>query len=334
MGNIRERAETLIEFGKLISKPDHALKEILIKTENHNPWFTQYHQVLSLSTFAEHYFQKEKLLDFINNYDFSEDRNLTVGLVLAGNIPFVGMHDILCVFLSGANLKVKLSSKDQFFFPWMQKKISEIHPAFSETIQFVERLKDFDVAIATGSNNSSRYFHAYFNKYPHIIRKNRTSLAIIHGNETDEELKELGKDVFLYYGLGCRNVSKLYLPQQFDVTKLFQTWESYHYVIDHTKYKNNFDYNLALLLLNQQEHWANDFFILTESEKLFSPLSVLHFERYENVSDLQEKLNALNEDIQCIVTGTAGNTAFGKSQFPELADFADHIDTMRWLSTL
>ncbi|MBC8046213.1 MAG: hypothetical protein H7Y00_05410 [Fimbriimonadaceae bacterium] len=198
----------------------------------------------------------------------------------------------------------------------------------------MERLENFDAVIATGSNNSARYFEYYFGKYPHIIRRNRASISILTGHETEEQLYDLGKDVFYYYGLGCRNVSKIYMPPTFEAEKLFRIWEDYRYVIDNNKYKNNYDYNRALLLLNQTPHLANDFFMMAEESRLFSPLSTIHYEYYSDSIDMQNKMNLIQEDLQCVVANTEGNTAFGKTQFPELWDYADHVDTMKFLVEL
>ncbi|MBC8047741.1 MAG: acyl-CoA reductase, partial [Fimbriimonadaceae bacterium] len=236
-----EKIKALHEFGNILSQKDSKLQEILTKTEMHNTWFTQFHLDLSLQTFIENYFNKDKINRWIENYTIGEEKQKWVGLILAGNIPFVGMHDIISVLMSGNRAKIKLSSKDTFFFPYMFEKLCDIDKGFENKIEFVERLENFDAIIATGSNNSARYFEYYFGKYPHIIRRNRTSVAILTGDETEKQLYDLGKDVFYYYGLGCRNVSKIYMPSTFEAEKLFRIWEDYRYVIDNNKYKNNYD---------------------------------------------------------------------------------------------
>ncbi|MFN0275851.1 MAG: acyl-CoA reductase [Chitinophagales bacterium] len=332
--NLNSNIETLVAFGKELKKGSSVLQELLHKTEIENGWFTQKNMQLSIDVFCENYFHEEKLSRWLSKYDIHENSNKTVGLILAGNIPFVGMHDLLCVLMSGNNAKVKLSSKDKYFFPYMMERLEKLNKDYANKVEFVEKLEKFDAVIATGSNNSARYFNYYFGKYPHIIRKNRTSTAILSGNETDEQLHGLGKDVFWYYGLGCRNVSKIYVPEAFDLQRLFKVWEDYRDVIDNNKYKNNFDYNRAILLLNQTPHLTNDFFMLVESDKIFSPLSLLYYEFYSSKSELEEKINAIHDDLQCVVASTEGNTPFGKTQFPELTDYADHVDTMEFLQKL
>jgi len=332
---LNKHTESFVKLGNLLQAGSADLDNVLSKTEIHNPWFTDFHSRLMLRSFIDQFFNKEKMGTWLQRYDFPPTRNVkTIGLVLAGNVPFAGMHDLLCVLVSGNRAQVKLSSKDQFFFPYLHQLLSSIDPYFSDKVEFTERLAGFDAVIATGSNNSARYFEYYFGKYPHIIRKNRTSAAILNGAETEDELHELGKDVFYYYGLGCRNVGKVFLPEGFEPEKLFRIWEDFRYVNDNTKYKNNYDYNRTLLLLNQTPHLANDFFMMTESPALFSPLATLHYEFYTAAETLQQTINTVGDDLQCIVAAGAGNTGYGKTQFPELWDYADHIDTMEFLHAL
>lgn len=325
--------EAFVSFGGLLDDDNTELDAVLRQTEMHNPWFTQFHMRLSLRVFKENFFNQDKLSLWLEKYDPAVSTR-SIGLILAGNIPFVGMHDILCVLFSGHRAVIKLSSKDMYFFPWMYKKLCEISSAFEGLITFADRLKNFDAVIATGSNNSARYFEYYFGKYPHIIRKNRTSIAILDGSETDAELSELGKDVFYYYGLGCRNVTKLFIPEGFDVKKLFPIWEEYRYVAENNKYKNNYDYNRSILLLNQTPHFANDFFMLKEDDKLFSPLTIINYQVYNTDADLEYTLEPIMDQLQCIVSKKPGNTPAGQTQFPGLADYADHTDTMQWLQNL
>ncbi|MBC8172929.1 MAG: acyl-CoA reductase [Chitinophagales bacterium] len=330
--NIDKKIRTFGDLKESILGKKDALETLLQKTEMHNRWFTQFHLRLSLQVFAENYFAEEKLHDWANKYVIPEEKMKTVGLILAGNIPFVGMHDLICVLMSGNKAKIKLSSKDMFFFPYLYQKLIELDRDFTGQVEFVDRLENFDAIIATGSNNSARYFEYYFGKYPNIIRKNRTSIAIISDDDTDDRLFELGKDVFYYFGLGCRNVSKVYLPAGFEVERLFRIWEDYRYVIENNKYKNNYDYNRTLLLLNQTPHLANDFFMMVEEEKLFSPLANLYYEFYDTREALTEKISAIAENLQCVVANMEGNTPFGKTQYPGLSDYADHVDTMEFLN--
>lgn len=331
--SVEDRIAAMTAFGALL-QPDNAdLQQLIRRTGYTNGWFTEEESWRMLESFRTQFLDAQALRSWMERYK-SAPQPRTVALVLAGNVPFVGMHDLLCVLMSGHQALVKLSSKDPYFFPWMQEQLQHIAPEIAGQIRFTEKLEDFDAVIATGSNNSARYFQYYFGKYPHIIRKNRTSVAILTGDETEDDLRALGKDVFYYYGLGCRNVGKVFIPEGYDIQNLFRYWEDYRYVIDHMKYKNNYDYNRALLLLNNTYYLTNDFYMLVESDQLFSPLSVLYFETYKIAQDLEEKISAIAENLQCVVSLQPGNTPFGKTQFPGLSDYADHADTMQFLSEL
>lgn len=324
----------LANVGTQLVNPDEKLSEVLQNTTIYNPWFTQMECKRMLNSFSEKLLSKAALSDWSATFETAANPGKTVGLVLAGNVPFVGMHDILCVLASGHKAMVKLSSKDKFFFPWFKAALVAQDGYFEDAIHFVEQLKNFDAVIATGSNNAARYFEYYFGKHPHIIRKNRTSIAILTGNETKEEIYNLGKDIFYYYGLGCRNVGKVFIPENYDVQNLFKYWEDYSYVIDNNKYSNNYDYNRALLMLSNTDYLTNDFYMLVPNKELFSPLSLLYTETYNSDEDLQMKIDGIAENLQCIVAAAPGNTAFGATQFPGLSDYADHIDTMAFLQTI
>jgi hypothetical protein len=179
--------------------------------------------------------------------------------------------------------------------------------------------------IATGSDNTARYFEYYFRTKPHIIRKNRSSIAVLTGNETDDQLIALGKDVFSYFGLGCRNVSKLVVPEGYDFTRPLRLWEVYHDVSNHHKYVNNYDYNKSILLINGTHHFDNGFALLTPNEALVSPISVLY---YATSADLA------SDKIQCIVGSGANYIPFGTTQEPTLTDYADNVDTLKFLTGL
>jgi hypothetical protein len=282
---------------------------------------------------VQNYLQPDTLDLLINRYHIpSENPNpKKVGIVMAGNIPLVGFHDFLCVFLSGHSAFIKASSKDDVLIKHLVKKMAEWDSRLDTTIQFGEQLKNCDAYIATGSNNSSRYFEYYFQKYPHIIRKNRTSVAIIDGDETKEELEKLADDVYQYFGLGCRNVTKLYVPANYDFVPLLDAFKKYHYLIDHNKYKNNYDYNLAILMLNNHYYMTDGSILLVENEAFFSPISQLHYEFYTDKQAVQKKLHD-NEALQCLVSDET--TGFGKAQQPGIFDFADGIDTMAFLKEL
>jgi hypothetical protein len=224
-----------------------------------------------------------------------------VGLILAGNIPLVGFHDVLCVLATGHHALIKASSQDARLVRHVLNMLATIDARFSAKYSFVERLKDFDAVIATGSDNSSRYFEYYFGKVPHIIRKNRNSIAVITGDETTEELNLLGHDIFDYFGLGCRNVSKLLIPQGYDIGTFFRPIETYQPVINHHKYNNNYDYNKSIYLVNSEKHFDNGFLLLKESEALASPLAVLYYEHYDTMADAEKTINANSDKIQCVV---------------------------------
>ncbi|MBC7866408.1 MAG: acyl-CoA reductase, partial [Gloeobacteraceae cyanobacterium ES-bin-316] len=253
------------------------------------------------------------------------------GIVMAGNIPLVGFHDFLCIFIFGHKQTIKLSTKDNILLKHLVEKLIEFDNRVSAHISFEEMLKGCDAYIATGSNNSSRYFEQYFAKYPNIIRKNRTSAAILSGKETAAELENLIDDIHLYFGLGCRNVSKIFVPKEYDFVPLLKSFDKYEYFADHHKYKNNYDYQLSIILLNNIYYMTNGSTLLTENQGLFSPISHLFFEYYEDVEKVIEQLQQ-KEELQCII-GT-GRTAFGDAQNPGLFSYADGVDSMKFLQEI
>jgi hypothetical protein len=303
------------------------------KAFEQNRWFIPEFISLAVETVAKNYLQPAALDMLINEYNIPavNTNPKKVGIVMAGNIPMVGFHDFLCVFLSGHIAIIKPSSKDEVLIKYLVKKLAEWDSRTSGSIQFGEQLKGCDAYIATGSNNTSRYFEYYFQKYPHIIRKNRTSAAIINGKESKEELEKLAGDVYQYFGLGCRNVTKLYVPVNYDFVLLLQAFSKYNYLIDHNKYKNNYDYNLAILLLNNHYYMTNGSLLLVENESLFSPISQLHYEYYTDEKKIRQKLHD-NEALQCLISDET--TGFGKAQQPGIYDFADGVDTMTFLRQL
>ncbi|RPE05592.1 acyl-CoA reductase [Chitinophaga lutea] len=292
----------------------------------HNGWFTPEFIDLSIDNIRQYYLARPKLEEWLAQYPgFGEPAApKKVGIVMAGNIPLVGFHDWLTGFLSGHEIRLKLSSKDNILLPHLLKKVEEWAPELAGVTTIHEVLKDCDAYIATGSNNSARYFNYYFAKYPHIIRRNRTSAAVLTGEETPQELEALADDVMLYFGLGCRNVTKVYVPEGYDFAPLLEALKKYDYLADHHKYKNNYDYNLALYLLNTSPYLTNDSLLLHESDPLFSPLSVLHYGFYRNRGELEAQLKA-HPDLQCLVARDA--IPFGQAQRPSLTDYADGADT-------
>ncbi len=307
---------------------------LLRKSEIENPWFTQENQKFALQQWNK-LLTKENLENWLKEYRISKNPK-RVGLILAGNIPMVGFHDVLSVILSGNIPLIKLSSKDKQILPFLLSQWNEFSQGNIQ-YEFVEKLQNFDAVIATGSNNTARYLEYYFKDSLSIIRKNRTSVGVIKGDETDEELQLLAHDIFRYFGLGCRNVTRLFIPKEMKLDRLFENFMDFSEVINHNAYANNYDYNKAIYLLNQDQFWDNNFVMLKEDESLFSPLSVLNFSRYEDISEVQEFLKNNEENIQCIVAKPElglNSENFGEAQNPGLSTYADHVDTMRFLEVI
>lgn len=329
-----EIVKTFVELGIELKNLSEEDNKILTMAYVKNNWFTLSNIQLAINSIANEFLGGDKLNSFSSLYKLpSENTNpKKVGLVMAGNIPLVGFHDFLCVILSGNKASYKLSSKDDVLFKWVIDKLFKINPMLIENIIEVDRLNDIDAVIATGSNNSARYFEYYFSKYPHIIRKNRSSVAVIKGNENEQELRLLAKDIFAFFGLGCRNVSKLFVPENFDVVSVLSKFDSYLELVNHHKYKNNYDYNSTIMLMNQTPFFANDFVCLTENKSVSSPIAVIHFERYNSEDDLNNKLIEQAQQIQCVVGKDF--IPFGGAQKPSLTDYADNIDVMKFLLNL
>ena len=331
----RQRISALTQLGDILKKPDAELSLLINSSQQHNAWFTPENTAKAIAAIAGMLNSKD-LDSWIEDKD-SAYTPLNIGLVLAGNIPLVGFHDILSVLGSGNRALIKLSSQDKKLTPFILSKLTEIEPGFEELISYVEKLTDYDAIIATGSNNTSRYFEYYFSKVPHIIRKNRNSIALLTGNENSEDLKALGNDIFDYFGLGCRNVSKIYVPKGYNFNHFFESIKEFNYVINHHKYNNNYDYNKSIFLVNMDKHLDNGFLLLKEDHRLVSPLAVIYFEEYDNIQNLEQKLQTIEDQIQCIISNAELNIKtydFGKSQQPGLQDYADGIDIMRFLREL
>lgn len=316
------------------SEIDLEFEQILRKSEIENPWFTQESQKIALAQWVS-VLNESQIKEWISAYSENKTQK-RVGLILAGNIPMVGFHDVISVILSNHIPVIKLSSKDRLLLPFLLKKWKEFS---NRELQYelVERLEDFDAVIATGSNNTARYLEYYFKNSPSIIRKNRTSIAVLSGNESDEELQLLATDIFQYYGLGCRNVTRLFIPKDFTIDRIFENFLHYKEIINHNKYANNYDYNRAVYLLNQDQFWDNNFVMLKEDEKLFSPLSVINFSRYENLDEVKNFITENHENIQCTVSHVADfadAVKLGQAQNPSLNTYADNIDTMKFLSEI
>ncbi|WP_184550266.1 acyl-CoA reductase [Mucilaginibacter sp. FT3.2] len=337
--NIKNSINSFSSLGKQLIAPDAQLMNIIEDERYHNAWFTP-ESVLEAVTAIGKMLNETDLQTWLSKYDLNKAAaNKKVGLILAGNIPLVGFHDVLCVLASGNHALIKASSQDARLIKTVLERLVAIDGSFANQFSFVERLADFDAIIATGSNNSSRYFDYYFGKVPNIIRKNRNSIALLTGDETAEQLFNLGHDIFDYYGLGCRNVSKLLVPKNYIFNFFFESIEDHKAIIHHHKYNNNYDYNKSIYLVNSDKHLDNGFLMLKEDERLASPLAVLYFAYYDDLASAQQTLEQQNENIQCVVTNAPINlpnqvVTFGQSQQPALWDYADGIDTMDFLSNL
>ncbi|WP_426328324.1 acyl-CoA reductase [Pedobacter sp. R-06] len=323
------------KLGKLLTNPTDILGNAFYSAESTNAWFTSENIKKSILSFAE-MLNEADLAIWFKSVKFSTTPK-KVGLILAGNIPMVGLHDVLSVLATGNIALIKLSSADDKLIKAVIAELIKVEPAFGDKIEYVERLKDFDAVIATGSNNSSRYFDYYFSKVPNIIRKNRNSVAVLDGSESFEDIQNLGNDIFDYFGLGCRNVSKIYIPKGYDIANFYEGIESFQPIINHFKYNNNYDYNKSIYLVNAAKHFDNGFLLLKEDKHLTSPLAVLFYEEYEQLQELEDKLKNQSENIQCVISKSplSLNTfGFGQSQHPKLWDYADNVNTVEFLNGL
>jgi hypothetical protein len=324
------------ELGLQLLNPNDQLSEIINDEKHYNAWFTP-ESVLQAVTSIGKMLNQKSLREWLDKYPIPQNKpRKRVGLILAGNIPLVGFHDVLCVLVSGNHALIKASAQDTRLIKHVLQMLINIDNSFTGQYSFVERLEKFDAVIATGSNNTSRYFEYYFGKVPHIIRKNRNSLAVLTGNETAEQLFALGHDIFDYYGLGCRNVSKLLVPEGYNFNFFFESIETYQPIINHHKYNNNYDYNKSIYLVNSDKHFDNGFLLLKEDERLASPLAVLYYGYYKDIPSAQQLLETENDKIQCIVSVANLQVKtqvvdFGVSQQPALWDYADGVDTMEFL---
>ncbi|HBS88897.1 MAG: hypothetical protein A2W91_00850 [Bacteroidetes bacterium GWF2_38_335] len=330
--------KTLKAFAKLGREMmSLATEENLRENEMLNPWFTREFSVFALESLSK-MLHKKKLYEWAARYPHkkSGSRPKTIAVITAGNIPLVGFHDFMCVLVSGNNFLGKISHKDNYLFSKISELLIKIDPGFSEKITFTdEKPGTFDAIIATGSDNSANYFEYYFKKYPHIIRKNRNSVAVLTGDETEEDLKYLAKDVFLYFGKGCRNVSKIYLPEKYDFKQFEKPFSEYKHLMDHNKYINNFDYYKSIYLLNREEYYDAGNILLKKSSDLSSPISVLYYENYGDICNLADTFISIKDRLQCVISNSGkipGAIGFGKAQQPEIDDYADGVDTMKFLS--
>lgn len=301
-----------------------------------NSWFKREQLEFAFNTWSEA-LTTENLNQWLQAYNLGAEKQKTIGLILAGNVPMVGFHDILSVLMSGNKALIKLSSTDELLIPILLKFLSTVAPEFENRYQITKaKLENFDAVIATGSNNTARYFEYYFGKYPHIIRKNRNSVAVLNGNESKEDLIALGEDIFRYYGLGCRNVSKLFVPKNYNFDAFFEGMFAYKDIIDGDKYANNYDYNKAVFLMSNFKLLDNGFLTIKEDASYASPISSVFYEFYDDIQSVNDKLTADDEKIQCVVSNQIieNSLPFGTTQKPQLWDYADNVDTMDFLLSL
>ncbi|MFC3196280.1 acyl-CoA reductase [Parapedobacter deserti] len=332
----KQRIEAFIRLGEYLLSDKQCLLQAVDAAYQHNAWFTPANVHKALHAAALN-LTEDKLHSWLAPYPFDGDCDKTAGLVLAGNIPLVGFHDILCVLCAGFKLQVKPSADDPVLTTHLLSKLQEVEPRFTPRIAIAERLQNFDLVIATGSDNSARYFSYYFGRKPHIIRKNRNSVAVLTGKETSSQLMQLGSDIFDYYGLGCRSVSKLFVPEGYDIKTILDGIAPFSDVINHHKYANNYDYNKSIYLINRESHYDNGFLLVKPDDRMASPLAVLYLEEYTNTDTLAERLRTLAPQLQCVVSienlgVPTPVVAPGQSQLPALADYADGVNTLDFLA--
>ena len=340
--SLEERIKAFVDLGKEIenlleNRETNELSEICFRAFNQNTWFTE-ESVLFAFKGIRHFLYENTLSDWLNNYHIDNKIPKVVGTVMAGNIPMVGAHDFICILLSGHKIKAKLSTLDQYLIKFIASKLIAIDNRFEQYIEFADMLKNVDALIATGSDNSARYFDYYFRNIPRIIRKNRTSCAVLKGDESKADLIALSSDITSYFGLGCRNVSKIFVPQNYSFSGLLSVLEiDGKKICQNHKYANNYDYNKSIYLVNGVPHLDNGYMIFKEDTSLFSPISVIHFEYYSNIEALEQRLLEENINIQCIVSAKGyfkNSIAFGTAQIPNIDDYADGVDTLAFLQDL
>ena len=338
--NLEERINVLSVLAQKLTKDNEELAANVLQSKLHNQWFTEENSWKMIHAIRTQYMQGNVLNEWVSNYTFKEDhQQKKIGLVLAGNIPLVGWHDIMSCFIAGHTSLIKLSDKDRFLTPYLIKALEKIDGRTATYFEIVDRLKDFDAVIATGSNNTSKYFEHYFGKYPHIIRANRNAIAVLTGRETDEEIIALGADIFEYFGLGCRNVSMCLVPPDLNWERYLNVWhEGYKLLAQHNKYKNNFDHNVSLFILNKEQYMISGSLIVKEDPSIASRIASMHYQKYNSKEELYTFLETNKDLIQCVVSSNEieGVTSFrfGHAQRPKIDDYADGVDTMKFLTSL
>jgi len=345
MSDFKERLIAFSELGTLFKENvdkkenkkfpewDTVLEKTLIESHSYNSWFTIDNLKLSLKNWSNS-LQENIISDWLSKYNIKDKSSKKIAIIMAGNIPAVGFHDLLCSLLLNFDCIVKLSSEDKLLIPFIVKFLESRNEKLKNKVTFEsEKLKDFDGVIATGNNNSHRYFDYYFSKYPNLLRKTRHSIAVLDGKESDNDLSELSNDIFNYFGLGCRSVSKVFIPYGYDLDLLFNAFFRHKEVVNHNKYVNNFDYNKAVYLMSKEKFIENGFIILKEESKLGSPIGCLYYEFYNDKKEITKLINNNSDSIQCVVSNINFNTniKFGQTQCPNISDYADNNDTIKFL---
>lgn len=334
---LQDRKDSLIALGTYLDSNDQELDMVVAKVQRKNPWFIKEHVYQSIEAIKGAFLSESAVEKWTQNYVIPEQTKGVIALVLAGNIPAVGWHDILSVYITGHVAQIKLSKKDDVLIPFLIEKMVVINPENASYLQVVDTLKDFDKVIATGSNNTSVYFQQYFGKYPHIIRKNRSSVGIVGANESIEQIQQLGVDVFSYFGMGCRNVSFLWIHQSVSKERILKIWqEQFESLKQHTKYMNNYDYNYAVSLLNKDDFLINDIVMLKKSAQLHARIAVVHYQEYEDIQEIETYITAHQNEIQCVVSSIDLNVCScvepGTAQKPSLMDYPDGVDVVQFLT--
>ncbi len=329
---LTQRIQLLCQLGNYIQSNTTEWQEVKLYASQKNGWFTPEFIDIACNNIANNFLQKNILEQFVQNYSIENSSNSKkIGVVMAGNITMVGFHDFMCCFISGHTQVIKYSEKDNVLLAHLIAQMQQWDIEVNTLVQTAEMLKNCDAYIATGSSNTARYFDQYFGKYPNIIRKNKTSVAVLTGNETEQELALLADDTHLYFGLGCRNVTHIYVPEAYNFVPLLTAFKKYDYMSHHNKYKNNYDYNLAIHILNKAYYMTNETTLLIESEQIFSPISQVNYSYYKSITDCEITIQN-NPAVQCIV-GTQ-YIPFGQAQIPLITQYADGVDTMQFLCSL
>ena len=336
---LEKRIKALNQLSQKLISQGGVPETVVQKAKAQNPWFTDENVQKATLEIAINFLDKTKLTQWLSTYKIpAKSSPKKIGLLLAGNIPLVGFHDVLCVIVTGHIALIKASDRDKVLLEYFLSELVNFESNFVDSFQFVERLQNYDAVIATGSDSSGRYFKKYFGKVPHIIRMNRNGVSVIYNDTSDADLEALGKDLFGYFGLGCRNVSKVYLEQGFDIQRIFKAIEKHRDIIHHNKYKNNYDYNFAMYLLNKEDFLTNDFIVFRKHDAIASRIAALHYSFFEDSPTLQAELSTHKMDIQCVISDREleGFKVFdyGKAQQPSLDDYADGVDTLEFLLSL